>query len=362
MTLGFPAGEPAGIQIQAGTLMIRLLIVDDSVTARTLLAAIFSSDPEIQVVGQAANGLEAVEMTRKLRPDVVTMDIQMPRMDGFEATKEIMIEAPTPIVIISSTQNLHSMEMSMNALRAGALAVLEKPAGVTIPGFDEVAHQLIVQVKSMSQVKVVRHWRSNNPAARAAPALVQKRGRARVIAVASSTGGPAALQILLCGLPADLPVPILVAQHISHGFIAGLADWLSKTCPLQVKVAEAGETLKNRTVYLAPDDRHLGVSTQGQVVLSADPAIGGFRPSGTYLFASVAKIYGASAAVVILTGMGEDGVAGLRNVRQAGGRIFAQDEETSVVFGMPGAAVAAGLADEVLPLDQIAGRLRGLVE
>jgi two-component system, chemotaxis family, protein-glutamate methylesterase/glutaminase len=341
--------------------MIRVLIVDDSPTARSLLVAIFSSDADFQVVGEAVNGLEAVELTRKLRPDVVTMDIRMPKMDGFEATKEIMIATPTPIVIVTSSHSVHEIEMSLHALRAGALALLEKPAGPGSPGFEDAAQQLLSHVKAMAQVKVVRHWRSANPAARVEPAGSQRFGRPRVIAIATSTGGPAALHVLLSGLPADFAVPILVVQHISHGFIRGLADWLNKVGQLHVKVAEEGESLKKRTVYLAPDDRHLGVSSQGLVALSAAPPIGGFRPSGTHLFESVAKAYGGTATALILTGMGEDGVAGLRAVRQAGSRIIAQDEKTCVVFGMPCAAIAANLADEVLPLEEMSARLVGLV-
>lgn len=343
--------------------MIRVLICDDSATVRSLLSAIFAADPELQVVGEAADGVQAIAQTRKLRPDVVTMDVRMPNMDGFEATKEIMIETPTPIVIVTGSRSMHEVEMSMYALRAGALAILEKPAGPTSPGFDEAAKNLISLVKAMAQVKVVRHWRpkvaTRSAAAPAAPTSASS--RARVVAVASSTGGPAALHDLFSGIPADFPLPILVVQHISRSFVHGLADWLNKAVPLQVKVAEDAELLNKHTVYLAPDDRHLGVSPGGTVMLSAAPAIGGFRPSATFLFDSVAKAYGSSCAAVMLTGMGEDGVAGLQAVRRVGGRIFAQDEKSSVVFGMPAAAIAAGLADDILPPPQIARRLVDLV-
>ena len=341
--------------------MIRVLVVDDSPTARALLVAILSGDPEIQIVGEAVNGLEGVELTRKLRPDIVIMDIRMPKMDGFEATKEIMIATPTPIVIVTSSRTVHDVETPMHALRAGALSILEKPAGPGIPGFDETAQELIAHIKAMSQVKVVRHWRSTSPALRAEPATSLSSSRPRVVAIATSTGGPAALHTLLSALPADFPSPILVVQHISLGFIRGLADWLNKVGHLQVKVAEEGETLKKRTVYLGPDGCHLGVAADGAVRLSVAPAIDGFRPSGTHLFESVAKAYGATAVALILTGMGTDGVAGLHAVRLAGSRIIAQDEKSCVVFGMPAAAIAANLADEVLPLDKMAGRLIELV-
>ena len=343
--------------------MIRILIVDDSPTGRALLAEIFGSDPELQVVGVAVDGAEAVELTRKLRPDIVSMDLRMPRMDGFEATKEIMILSPTPIVIVTSSRSVHDVEMSVRALSAGALAILEKPMGPAKPGFDEDALRLIAQIKALSQVKVVRHWRPAASAVRVAKAAATGRRRAQVVAMASSTGGPAALETILKGLSADFSVPILIVQHISRGYVQGLADWLDKAArKRRVKVAEAGEALRKRTVYLAPDDRHLGVSSNGEIALSNAPPVAGFRPSGTFLFESAAQSCGSALAAVILTGMGEDGVAGLRAVRAAGGCVIAQDEKTSIVFGMPGAAIAAGLADEVTPLEEIAGKLTELVE
>jgi two-component system chemotaxis response regulator CheB len=211
-------------------------------------------------------------------------------------------------------------------------------------------------------VKVVRHWRPAPPRPGGTPLRAASAAqRRRLVAIATSTGGPGALQGLLSGLSADFSAPILVVQHITVGFTPGLAAWLNSVCDLQVKVAEHGEPLAPHTVYLAPDDRHLGVSPMPTILLSSAPPIGGFRPSGTFLFESVARAFGAAAIALILTGMGEDGVEGLRAVRQTGGRILAQDEESSVVFGMPGAAIAAGLADLVLPLEAMAARLVELV-
>ena len=340
--------------------MIRVLIAEDSMTTSALLREILCSDPEIVVIGQAKNGVEAVEMTRRLGPDLVTMDIHMPDMDGLTATKEIMIVAPTPTVIITGSSMAHEIEVSMHALRAGALDVLPKPPGPDSPQFDETARKLIATVKAMAQVKVVRHWRSGGRAARAS--LAPRTGvRGTIVAIVTSTGGPAALQRLLEDLPGDFPTPILVVQHITKGFVPGLVSWLNTVCDLRVKLAGQGEILAPHTVYLAPDDRHLGVSTQGTVVLSNAPPLGGFRPSGTFLFESVARSYGPAAIAVILTGMGQDGVDGMRAIRQAGGHTLAQDEKSSVVFGMPGAAIAEGLADQVLSLDAIPTRLMDLV-
>jgi two-component system chemotaxis response regulator CheB len=335
--------------------MIRVLIAEDSSTTRALLLEVLSSDPEIVVIGQAGSGTEAVALTQKLRPDLVTMDVHMPEMDGVAATKEIMITAPTPIIIITNSSGVGSIE---GALRAGALEVLLKPPGPASPGFEAAARKLIATVKTMSHVKVVRHWRSG-PAGKPVTRAAGK--QAPVVAIATSTGGPMALQTVLGGLPGDFPAPVLVVQHISAGFLSGLASWLNTVCDLHVKIAEAGERLQPHTVYLAPDDRHLGVTRLATVELSDAPPVGGFRPSGTFLFESAARAFGPAAIGVILTGMGEDGVAGLSLLRQQGGRILAQDEKSSVVFGMPGAAIAAGLADHVLPLDGVAARLAEMV-
>jgi two-component system chemotaxis response regulator CheB len=382
--------------------MIRVVVVEDSPTARALLVGILRGDPDLEVVGEARDGIEAVELTQRLRPDVVTMDIHMPRLDGFAATKEIMITAPTPIVIATGSTQTSEVEVAMHALRAGAVAVVCKPHGPTSEGFEEASTRFRATIKAMAEVKVVRRWR---PVVEARPAVNDgpthpKPGepgwktaslqpsseglaavdpslqggpvgsiplssghlaKTRVVAIATSTGGPAALQQLLVGLPGDFPAPLLVVQHITSGFTQGLATWLNSVCDLHVKVAEQGERLLPHTVYLAPDGRHLGVSGPGSVALDDGPPLGGFRPSGTFLFTAVARVFGAAATAIVLTGMGEDGVNGLRAVRVAGGRTFAQDEKSSVVFGMPGAAIAAGLADLVLPPEQIALRLTRMV-
>ncbi|MBI1722656.1 MAG: chemotaxis-specific protein-glutamate methyltransferase CheB [Gemmatimonadetes bacterium] len=341
--------------------MIRVLVAEDSVTVRELLVQILESEPDIRVVGQAKNGVEAVELAARLKPDLITMDVHMPLLDGFEATKEIMVQAPTPIIIVSSSGSHREVELSLNAMRSGALLVLEKPDNPRSERYDGRREQFLAMVKAMSKVKVVRRWASRE--SRAKPVVGPRRiggGPLRLVAVAASTGGPAALQRILGDLPGDFPAPILVVQHIARGFVPGLADWLSASSDLRVKVAEHGEPLLAHAVYLAPDDRHLGASQEGRILVVDAPPVSGFRPSGTYLFESAARAFGAALAAVILTGMGSDGVEGLKTVKAAHGRVIAQDEATSVVYGMPGEAAAAGVVDAILPLEEIGPRLAAM--
>ena len=344
--------------------MIRVVVAEDSRTARDLLVAILEADPGLSVVGQAANGAEAVALAERLRPDLVTMDIHMPVMDGFEATREIMNRAPTPILIVSSVANRDDVELSLQATRLGALMVLPKPEGPGSERFERDAAELVAMARAMAGVKVIRRWA--DPAPRAAGGALSAPWRPRVpprvVAIASSTGGPAALQQVLGELPASFPWPVLVVQHIAHGFTEPLARWLDGACALRVKVAQAGEPLLAGTVYLAPDDRHLGANADGTALLSGMAPVKGFRPSGTFLFESVAREFGGAAVAVILTGMGNDGVDGLRRLHGAGAHVVAQDEGSSVVYGMPREAVLAGVASEVLPLDRIGARLAAMAK
>ncbi len=340
--------------------MLRVLIAEDSVTVRELMREIVQRDAGMTVVGEAGNGAEAVDLTRALRPDIVVMDIAMPRMDGFEATRQIMVDAPTPIVIVSARYDVRDVQVSMQALHAGALTAIPKPRGPQSPHFEDDAREFVNTLRLMSQVKVVRRWADGARSARP-PAVLPTHTQARIVAIAASTGGPVALQQILADLPAAFSVPILLVQHISHGFVAGFAAWLDTAGPLRVRVARDREPLQPATVYVAPDDRHLGVAQRSQIALADVPAIHGFRPSANHLFASVAREFGRSAVAVMLTGMGDDGCAGLVALRNEGGRILVQDEKTSVVFGMPGAAIRAGLADLTLPLPDIAPTLCSLV-
>ncbi len=353
--------------------MIRVLVADDSATSRALLMGMFFGEPGFRVVGEATNGQEAVEMAERLAPDLVTMDVQMPVMDGLEATKQIMMRSPRPIIIVSSTVRDDVVGLSLEATRAGALMVLPKPEGPLSPGYASDRRQIVSMARAMSQVKVVRRhgtaspFAGNTPVSRAPytvppPVRAQTpKGAIRLVAIAASTGGPAAIRTILAELPPSFPVPILIVQHIARGFARGLAHWLAGNTALDVRLAELGEPANAGTVYLAPDDRHIGCRLDGagviRIVLDTAPEVGAFRPSASYLFRSVAESLGANALSVILTGMGDDGITGLRVAKAAGGHVIAQDEASSVIFGMPREATRAGVVDAVLGLNSIARRL-----
>ncbi|MEO8701151.1 MAG: chemotaxis-specific protein-glutamate methyltransferase CheB [Kofleriaceae bacterium] len=340
--------------------MLRVLVAEDSPTARRLLVSLLRADPEIEVVGEACDGAEAVELCKKLRPDLVTMDIDMPVMDGVEATRRIMVEAATAVVMVSSLEPA-DVKRSMNALDAGALAVLAKPGGPNTPRFDRERTELLATIEAMAKVKLVRRWPAVPPYRSATATSTGAPGHdVAVIGLVASTGGPNALRIVLTALPAEFAPPILVVQHIAAGFANGLAEWLAATTARNVKIASHGEPLANSTVYVAPDDRHLEAERH-RIVVSDSAPVEGFRPSGTRLFSSLASVFGSSAIGVILTGMGQDGVSGLRDMRDAGSTVLAQDEDSCDIFGMPGAAVKAGVVRTTTPLTEISGRLVELV-
>jgi two-component system chemotaxis response regulator CheB len=344
-----------------------VVVAEDSPTVRRLLVETLNADPSVRVVGEARDGQEAVELVARLAPDVVTMDIEMPVMDGLEATREIMARTPTPIVIVSALASTSEGDLTFEATRAGALSVLPKPQAPDAPAFARQRDQLIAMVKAMAAVKVVRRRPKDDDAvSRAAvgarpiaPASVS--GRVRLLAIAASTGGPPALRELLAGLPLRFPVPILIVQHIARGFAGALVHWLRAETGHPVMVPAHGDVALPGHAYVAPDDHHLGIARASAgrflLTLSQEPPVGGFRPSATATFESAARVAGDGLVAVMLTGMGSDGVAGLRSVHAHGGHIVAQDEESSVIYGMPREAARTGLVDAVLPLSEIARHL-----
>jgi two-component system chemotaxis response regulator CheB len=318
---------------------VRVVVADDSTTMRRLLVEICDRDPDIVVVGEASDGVEAVRLTIELQPALVLMDIHMPVLDGIEATKQIMRDRPTPIIMITAGTAPSDVEAGMSALRFGALTVLPKPVLPGVNGADPAGRRMVSLVKALADVKVIRR-RDRATAPPKAPTR-----SAALLAIAASTGGPPALCALLQALPRELPLPVVVVQHIVEGFLPGLVKWLRSEVPFHVTLAEHGQLLVPGTVYLAPDNRHIEVDVGMRARLSQGDPVEGFRPSASVLFSSLARSLGPGATAVVLTGMGRDGLEGARALRAAGGRVLAQDEASSVVYGMPRAVVDAGIAE-----------------
>lgn len=346
---------------------IRVLVVEDSLTVRKRMLQVLSTDPDIEVVGEAEDGRRGIELCQQLRPDVVTMDMMLPVMSGLAATEFIMAYCPTPILIVSASTNRGELFRTYEALAAGALDVLEKPLGDELDSLWE--RKLVDTVKLISRVEVITHLKARLGSARRAPAdfvvrvePLPRRRPLRAVAVGVSTGGPAALTQLLRALPADFPLPILIVIHIGKLFAPAFAEWLDGQSPINVTYAEDGEALPapgSGRVLLAPPDRHL-VLRQGRLRLTQDGERHSCRPSVDVLFESLAQELAADCVACLLTGMGKDGAEGLLAVRRSGGRTIAQDEATSVVFGMPREAILIGAAEQVLPLDRIAPALLAL--
>lgn len=341
---------------------VRVLIVDDSAVVRDVLKRMLESDPAIKVVGMAADGGEAVELTAQLRPDLVTMDLMMPGMDGMEATERIMAYHPTPVLFFSSYFDRAGMYSRPDALAAGALDVMDKPTFIPDKSWDAVAGTLVEKVKVLAQIPVVTHMHGAHVLARqrAQARAAAARPTVDVVAIGASSGGPRVLEEMFSTLPATYALAVLVVQHMTEGFMTGLMRWLQIRCPLPVRVAGEGDAILPRRVLFAPEWAHLVVQPDGRIHLSEGDPVNGHRPSVDVTFLSLAKVYGARAAGMILTGMGSDGAAGLLAIRQAGGVTMVQDEESSVVFGMPRAAIQLGAAQHVLPPSGLIRHLNAL--
>ena len=343
---------------------IRVLTVDDSEVARRLLAHIIAGQTDLELVGQGVNGRQAVEMAAELRPDVISMDIRMPLLDGYEATRRIMAETPTPIVLVSAHEP-REVEGSFKALAAGAVTVLAKPTGPGGAGAQAAAAELVRTLRSVAGLQLVtRRWNPTATTPTPVRPTPQPRAAARVIdlvAIGASTGGPAALGRILHDIPPDFAVPILIVQHIADGFDHGLVKWLNTMTPLTVRLGEDGMRPSPGEVIIAPNGAHMGMSRRQRITLVTDEPIGSHRPAVSYMFTTVAEAYGRRTLGVILTGIGRDGTDGLADLHAAGGRVIAQDEGSCVVYGMPKAAFEAGVTDEVVSLGRIAAVITAAV-
>ncbi len=350
--------------------MVKVLIVDDSAFMRNVLTTMLSSDPEIQVIGTARDGVEAVEKVALLKPDVVTMDVEMPRMDGLEALRRIMEKTPVPVIMVSSLTS-EDAPATLDALSHGAVDFIPKNLSDLSINIVKIKAMLVEKVKQIAKSGLPKRRLQAQSAPRIAvtPKIIPVRStgerRVGVVAIGTSTGGPRALQDLLPALPKEFPVPIMIAQHMPANFTKPFAERMNQLSQIHVKEAEEGESLKAGVAYIAPGGGHMqvkrprGIETVVGLSGSREEYI--YRPSVDFLMLSIAELFPGRALGVILTGMGNDGLKGLTALKRSGGRIFAQNEDTCVVYGMPKAVVDAGIADKVLPIEEMAGEITNAV-
>jgi len=338
---------------------IKVLIVDDSKVMRLFLQTLFNEAPDIEVIGFAEDGKQGVSMTKQLKPDLVTMDIMMPRMNGFEATKQIMDECPTPIIVLSSLIAEDELDSTFKALKLGALAAYGKPILVN-ESFEQRKRELLTHVRALSEIHVIRRPQiKQNMAIKG----VGQQHSIKVLAFGASTGGTAVLASIVASLDADFPVPIVGVLHISKGFLKGFVDWLQKLTTLNICIAKQGESLLPGRLYFAPDGYHLTVKQRDRpmAMLNSDPPVGQFKPSVTKLFESLASEYPGHAMAGVFTGMGSDGADGLVAMKEVGCRTFGQSAATSVVSGMLQAAQEKNAIDDVVELEDIAAFFKMMV-
>lgn len=340
--------------------MIKVLIVEDSKVVSEYLRYILDQDKAIKVIGSVYNGKQAIEFVKHQKPDVITMDVDMPEMDGLEATRIIMSTSPVPILVVTSSRNAQEVDISIQALAAGALAVLEKPVGLTHPKADELSKRLVNMVKVMSEVSVVTRKRVQQPAKPDKPESAIKTNNRNieietplVVAIGVSSGGPQTLQVVFSRITEQFPAPILVVQHIAPGFIQGLVSWLHRIIRIPISVACENEMAVPGRIYLAPDHHHMGLSPTGRITLSPGNSSSGFCPSIAALFSSVKNNFGNKALGIILTGMGSDGAEELNQLRETGAITIAQNKESALIFGIPSVAIQLGAASLVLSDEEI---------
>jgi two-component system chemotaxis response regulator CheB len=337
--------------------MIKVLIVEDSPVMQQLLIHTINSDPIFMIVGVANDGEEAIEAAARLHPDVIAMDWYMPKLDGQKATRRIMETNPIPIVLVTASMAIKDVMFSFGIMEAGALAIVKKPHSIDHPEYKKDAKELIQTLKTMSEVKLVRRMvritGKHVPIKFTAEKPLKIDSEIQVVAIGASTGGPLILQKIILGLPKNIPVPLLIVQHISPGFTKGFAEWLGNTTGFSLTVAKHGEYILPGTGYIAPDGFHMGVDSSRKIFLSQHEPENNLRPSVAYLFRTVANVFGSNAIGILLTGMGRDGADELKLMKDKGAVTIAQDKETCIVYGMPNEAVKLGAAMHVLSPEEI---------
>jgi len=344
--------------------MIKVLVVDDSPTVQELMKYILTSDKDIEVIGIVNNGIEALKFLETMKPDVITMDINMPYMNGFEATERIMETNPVPIIMITALFDSTDVERTFQAIQAGAVSVIEKPVSVRDENYKEICKNIINNVKLMSEIKVVRRKFLNNKGSNKLLKIEAKFNNdfadKKVVAIGVSTGGPPILKNIFSKLAESVNVPILVVQHITPGFINGLIDWLRQETKIPIHIASNGQSILPGHIYFAPDDYHMEIMYNAKIVLNKQEKINALRPTVSHLFNSVANAYGKNSIGILLSGMGKDGVEELKFLKEKGAVTIAQDKESSVVYGMPGEAVKINAATYILSPEKIAEFINGL--
>jgi two-component system chemotaxis response regulator CheB len=343
---------------------IKVLLVEDSITVLGLLKHILNEDSHFQVIGCVSNGKMAIEFVDRNKPDVISMDINMPVMDGLEATRQIMYYNPVPIVIVSSQYETSNVSLSFNILKAGALTILPTPFGPGNPQYLQMARDYRNTLKLMSGIKVTAQRKKPVSLVREEKPVYSRSNhfniagtKPEMIAIGASAGGPMAIQSILNKIPSNIPVPIMIVQHIDSNFAEGYCEWLNTTSLIPVNIARDGEKLKPGNAYLPPGDTHLGFHDKGIAKVTKDPPDRNLRPAVSYLFNSLAKTYGNHAIAILLSGMGQDGANELKMLHTIGSLTIAQDEGSSLVHGMPGEAIRIGGASLILSPENIVNEL-----
>lgn len=350
---------------------IKVLIVDDSIFMRKLISDFVTKDDRLQVVGTAKNGLEAIKLTEELKPDVITLDVEMPEMDGLTALRHIMNRFPTPVLMVSSLTEKGAYE-TIKALQLGAVDFIQKPSGSVSLDLFRVKEELLAKIKAVSKARLVKtadpiHKETVQPKAKPIVSKIQKpqtmiKGFKQLFAVGTSTGGPKALETVITGLPADFKDPVLVVQHMPPKFTEYLAKRLDGISNVNVVEAQNNQIVSGGTVYIAPGDYHMEVRKRGaeyRIALNKEGHQNGHRPSVDVLYDSVSKLAGLKRHYIIMTGMGGDGAAGMKRAKDSGNAVstIAESEETCIVYGMPKTAVNLGCVDHILPLHRISSKM-----